>query len=331
MLRQVKISLAAFAGMLAAGVLILLRELVNPGADYGIEPLTGEPWTPVSWALSVAMFDLPIAGLILIVSLALLEALQPRIKAPRLTFFVVGACALSVVLGGMFAFAASGFFGFDPSLFGRTFGYATPQTLVAGLFLAPALVASLVYVWLTRDQKPGSADPAPQEPYAVEVQGRASPSLQVAPDTRRMMAILTSPTERIGQRAFLYAIRLWSMAASIWLLAPILLAGFLGMDANGDDKYVVAFFGWIVLFWSAFCITANRLHDLSLSAAWAAGPVFAAFAWVLVETPAAESLLSAKAATHAVIALVFCYAITAALLIIRKGDPFANRYGDASI
>lgn len=329
MLRQVKIALATFAGMLTGAFLLVLSELTGQ-RDYPIDPFTGERFTPLSWVQGVVTINMPLVGILLIASLALLELVQPRIKAPRIAFFVLGALAIAAVVGAMFAFGAAQFFAFDPALFERVFGYDTPMDMITRMFVLPALVASAGYVWLTKDMVPGSADPVPQEPYAVPVPSPVTPVLQEAPDTDRMIAIMTSPHDRIGQRAFLYALRLWWIAVTIWVIAPILIAGFLGMD-DETGKYVVAAFGWVALFWSAFCITANRVHDLNLSAVWAAAPALVALLWVIVETPADAPLVSTSTATHLVIALLLCYLLTAALLIIRKGDPSPNQYGAASI
>ena len=328
MLRQVKIALATFAGMAAGGLLILALVLTR-SRDYPVDPFTGEQFTALSWTKGIVMFDMPIVGIVLIASLALLELVQPRLKAPRILFFVMGTLAIAMIFGAMFAFAAAQFFSFDPSMFGNAFGFETPQAMIGGLFFVPALIASTAYVWLTKDQAPGSADPVPQEPYAVAVPGPVTPSLEVAPDSERMISIMTSPHERIGQRAFLYAIRLWSTAVAVWMIAPVLLAGFLGLGESG--KYLLSGLGWLLLFWSAFCITANRMHDLGLSAVWAGAPVFVAVASVILETPASEPLVSPEKVMQLVLALLIFYSLTAALLLIRKGDPNPNRFGATSI
>jgi uncharacterized membrane protein YhaH (DUF805 family) len=212
--------------------------------------------------------------------------------------------------------------------------HLAPIGVMAAGAIAPSLATCALYAALTaikirpRPPEALAAPPPPKPPTPRAPSPFAPVVLAEPPTTARLIQIFTWPEERIGQRLFMYAIQLWTMAASVWFALPFVLGGWLGLDQ--DTKLMIAALGWCALFWSAFCTIANRLHDLGLGAVWALAPAAAALVWLVQEGPPAQGWYSMTTLVHWIIASVLCYGALAAFLLTRKGDPLPNRYGAES-
>jgi uncharacterized membrane protein YhaH (DUF805 family) len=283
------------------------------------------------WVLILSIFLLPVFVACLAAGLAALEFIAVTLKAPRIPVLLSGGIALPIgfaVMSSIHGQLASG----GPGIFDAA--WAMSSNAVGPCFLMCAVYAGLT---ISHGRKPvapnapqsAAPPPPPQQPKPAPQPSVLAPVvLQDPPRGERLLQIVMWPEERIGQRHFMYVIQLWSMAASLWFVAPFAIGAFIGFDQ--ETRLMIAAFGWMALFWCAFCAVANRLHDLGIRGIWAAAPILAALAWVISEGPPDQGWFSMTSLMHWIVASVLCYGLAAAVLITRKGEPWSNQYGPES-
>lgn len=284
------------------------------------------------WIFIYAIFVLPGYAAALAAGLAILEYVAVQSKWPRLAVFLGGGLLMPAVVG-LVVFGA--LVGSHADATG--FSVALMRSAMGPSFLACAVYAGLTIFTARKRQADGSMAAAPSPPpKAPAVQPpqpkRTNPFAPVVlkepPASARLFQVMTWPEERIGQHLFMYCIQLWFLGASVWFAAPFVLGALLGFEQ--EHRLMVAALGWMALFWCAFCLVANRLHDLGVGAVWAGAPLMLALAWVVLEGPPAQGWYSMTSLWQWVLASVICYGLAAALLLTRKGEPWSNQYGPES-
>ena len=329
MFRVVAGGIAVLAGLVAVFVTVWMV-LGGPGTQDSL-----------AWTIIFSMFLLPLFVTVFPLALLALEALATMFPRGRSWILLAGAIVLPFAVAlylGVFQL---------PTLLGRSDNAGGASALIMGIVVAsaiPAFVMCGLYALLTSfgvtrapstTKEPAVAQPpppAPPRPPLLQVNLNLSipPSTASEPlDSGRIMDVLTSPHHRIGQQHFLAVMGVLALASQVWFPLPFILGGFLHLEQ--DVRIALALFGWFILFWGAFCAIANRLHDLGLSAVWATTPMLAALAWLLIEGEPRLGWTPQTALFHWVIATAICFAIAAAILLLRKGEPWSNRYGSEQV
>lgn len=288
------------------------------------------------WTLIFSLFWLPYVLTYLPLGLLVLEYLAKFAPGARTGVLMGGPILIPLAIALLSSMSNL------PAVFAHPEGApmgATTLVIAAG-FIVPSLVMCVLYAFITAFdpsnlRKTGeSAIPAqavaPPRPALVNINLNfpTTPAAEEL-DSHRIMELLTSPDHRIGQQHFLVVIGVLGLASQIWFPLPFLLGGILHLEQ--DVRIALALFGWLVLFWGAFCAIANRLHDLGLSAVWATTPMLAALAWLLIEGEPRLGWTPQTALFHWVIATAICFAIAAAILLLRKGEPWSNQYGPEQV
>lgn len=281
------------------------------------------------WTVIMAIFTVPMLVMALGVGLAVLEAASRWLVVPRLAVFLAGA--LLIPLG---VFLLTG----GPDLVAVMAGnrsVSTTPLLIAAWVTAPALLSNVLFWLLTTTWRPADLvrskpllPPIASPPPPPGAPGPFAPVVLTQPPTsQRLLEIMSSPDQRIGQHLFKYCIQLWIQAAAVWFVLALMGGQLIGLPY--DVRLVISLTGWFVLFWAAFCACANRLHDLGWSAAFALAPIAAALAILYLQGPPASGWASVNALVHWVIAMNWCFGAFAGFLLLRKGDPLPNRFGSA--
>lgn len=288
----------------------------------------------IGFTIILSMFVLPLVAVALSFGLACLEALAILTKWPRALVILSGTLLIPLGVAmfiGMpyFALGAGHPRVLEQQVTSLWFGLGALIPSFVGCFLYALLTWPLNRTSTPPPAAPAEAAPAPPPPAPPPPPKPPSPFAPVvlspAPDNHRVIEILTSPRHRIGQRHFMYAMQIWSMAATVWWGITMILMAAVGFDK--ELGFVIAAAGWFVLLWCAFCGTANRLHDFNLNGLLGLGPVFTAFAWVVSEPPPSDGWVSGPGIARCIIACVFCFGATAAILLVLKGEPYSNQYG----
>lgn len=320
----------------AGGIAVLAGDIV---ALLEIWLWFGSPQITPLGALILLVLWLPAITTVLILGLVGLEAVVKRAPPSGRSGVFMGGGAIAIPLA---AALMSLLTNIPTSVLDATGAPAGPAALmVAAGFVVPSLVMCALYVLITAfepdksrpDVTPAPA-PAPQAPpprAPVLNLNLSLPSSTASEpfDSGRIMDVLTSPHHRIGQQHFLAVMGVLAIASQVWFPLPFILGGILRFEQ--DVRIALALFGWLVLFWGAFCAIANRLHDLGLSAVWATTPMLAALAWLLIEGEPRLGWTPQTALFHWVIATAICFAIAAAILLLRKGEPWSNQYGSEQV
>lgn len=328
--RVVSGGLAVLAGLITTVVTVWLV-LGGPGTQDSL-----------GWAMILSMFLMPVFVGVFPLALLALEALSTMFPRGRSWILLAGALALP--------FAVAVYLGVlqVPVLTGRPDDADVPNALIMSIIVGsaiPAFAMCGLYALLTSfgaahrrepEQSRQSATPVakppppPASPRRPLVQLNLSLSFPTTSaserlDTHRLVELLTSPDHRIGQQHFLVVMGVLGLASQVWFPLPFVLGGLLRLDQ--DVRIALALFGWLVLFWGAFCAIGNRLHDLGMSAVWAITPMLAALAWLLIEGEPRLGWTAQTALFHWVIATLICSALAAAALLLFKGEPWSNRFG----
>lgn len=275
------------------------------------------------WTLILSIFVLGPMLFVVPAAVAGLDLLVAKCKPRMLPLALVAvAPALVFFVGWPWAFE-----GLDAGA-GPWLMFAVGTLIPASIAGAVHLLLSAPALWRPRLVAPKHTS-APSKPANVEIAPTLFTTivLKQPPDTRQLIDILTSPRLRIGQHRFLYAAQVLALAGAVWFPLPFLLGAW--MDLPKDLELVVSWTGWFALLWSAFCLTANRVHDLGLSGLWGVAPLALAAMWLLAEGPPDTGWVSMTTLTHAITAGAFCYAAALAVLLPLKGQAWSNEYGAA--
>ncbi|HVY84196.1 MAG TPA: DUF805 domain-containing protein [Caulobacterales bacterium] len=142
---------------------------------------------------------------------------------------------------------------------------------------------------------------------------------------RQVLAIVFTPFGRADRGLYLIGYGFLTVISAVLTLALQLVVGGLFKHA----PIAMTWFAPALLYvWCAYCLIANRLHDLGQSGAWALGPIALALLYSVATVAGGPLTPGALIYLMIAAAVVFSvYGVFALVLLLFAGDPGPNKFG----